>query len=872
MNNRSPIIPLDGRDCDIAIVGGKAINLSIMVKAGFSVPPAVSVASYAYEEFLDSTGLRQRISDALDDINYGNADSIVEVTGKIRDMVLSEEIPSDLLKAILDATDTLGSEYMAVRSSAVAEDLSDASFAGQQDTYLNVDRENVPSMVRSCWASYWTDRAVKYRHDTGIDHLAQGIAVVIQKMVSSEISGVMFTANPLTGEDDIVIEASWGLGESIASGIVTPDNYICGRDGSLKECEVMDKKKGYFLRDGKNTLVDIDEDLVRKRCASDDVLKAVTEQGCILEDHFGVPQDVEWGYEKGKVYILQSRAITTLKNEEKDGVLWTRAYGDEYWADPTTPLFYTTMGKMLVEIVNHEGARMMGYKELRSGSLTKLHKSRVYFKASTLERVFAHYPKFIRSKELLNYFPVKDHGRILSSPNDWYHAVMSQVRVAILDRDGMMNRTDKAYKKWAEGFMEFCKENIDSKDLSTLTDEEIDTLYWDLEKAFIKHYRLIRYGMITHSILTNLLIKNWLKTWLDDDGFMYSELISGLPGNKTVETNIGFSKLGKVIKDTPGMIDRIKEMGYSGFLEWMDSEPNPVKPAFERFIEEFGHRSNTREIMVPRWKEDREYVLNIALQIAENYTDIEELEADRRKERITSEERILSEIRKKKGRLKAKVFKIVMHIAQTYLTFRENQRFYLDHILLRQRMIFQELGRRFADKGLISDREDIFFLEEDEVFSILKGESRPDYNAIKSRKDEFYTYGPTLPPKFYMDGVDFDDPDDNGQDIASLTGAASSPGSYTGTLRVITDIKNLSEVQPGEILVTSNTDPGWTAVFSRLGGLITETGGILCHGAVISREYRIPAVTAVKDATLRLHTGQKVTLDGSNGIIHVLEE
>lgn len=868
MNGDALIIPLDGRECDISVVGGKAINLNKMTQAGFSVPRAVSVACYVYEDFLRDTGLYEIISRKLEEIDYTNADSIVEKSAEIRQLIMDAEFPENVMEATKNIFSSHFSKYFAVRSSAVAEDLEDASFAGQQDTYLNVVADDVPYRVKCCWASYWTDRAVKYRHDAGINHLEQGIAVVIQKMVESEISGVMFTADPLTGKDDIIIEASWGLGESIASGIVTPDHYTYSRDGKI-ECQVMDKHQGYFLRDGKNTLVDIEPDKVSVRCASDEIIKAVAEQGLILEKHFNMPQDIEWAYENGKVYILQSRAVTTLGDfSEKDGKLWSRAYGDEYWADATTPLFYTTMGKMLVEIVNHEGARKMGYKDLYDAPLIKLHKTRVYFYAYTLECVFAHYPKFIRSKEILNYFPVKDHERILAMPNDYFHAALSQIKIALGDRDGMINRTDKAYKKWAAEFMEFCRENIDSKDLTAMSDEEIDKLYWDLETASMKHYRLIRYGMVSHSILFNLLAKNWLKKWLNDDGSIYATLMAGLPGNKTVATNIAFTKLAKVIKDNPDISEKIESMGFTDFLAWMDSNENVLTPAMDEFLAEFGHRSNTREIMVPRWREDREYVLNIALQISKNYTDVAALE----KQRASEREAKLEEVKGQLGFFKRKILGFVLRIAQTYLTFRENQRFYLDHILYRQRVIFLEIGRRFVEKGLLGEVNDIFFLEESEIFAMLKGEAGPDAAVFKKRKDDFEKYAPHLPPKFLMDGIDFDDPDDITGAQDSIGGAASSPGTYTGTIRVITDIRNLAEVQEGEILVTSNTDPGWTAVFSRLGGLITETGGILCHGAVISREYHIPAVTAVKDATKKLHTGQKVTLDGSNGIIHILEE
>lgn len=875
MTGSGYIVRLDGGDCDIATVGGKALNLSRMAGYGFGVPPAAAVSVAAYERFLDETGLRSEIAGMLAGVNYEDLDSVKEASERIGEAIVSREMPGGLTSEIEGCVESLGGEHFAVRSSAVAEDLEDASFAGEQDTYLNVPADDVPVMVRRCWASYWTDRAMLYRQQRGIDHLAQGIAVVLQRMVASEVSGIMFTADPVTGAPDIVIEASWGLGESIASGIVTPDRYVCGRDGTPKEVTVKTKEKAYRLADGRNTLVDVPPELRDVRCADDDVLAAVCAQGAALEERFGRPQDVEWAMEGGKVYVLQSRAITTLADpSEKDGRLWTRAYGDEYWADPTTPLFYTTMGKMLVEYVNHEGARNMGYRDLYDAPLIKLHKTRVYFYTKTLETVFGHYPKFIRSKELLNYFPVSMQEGILDGPEHWGATIKGVIKPMIVDRDGMMGRTDDAYKKWAAGFMGFCRDRIDSVDLEALSDADLEKLYWDLEEASKKHYRLIRYGMVSHSIATNLMVKAWLAKWIGDDGSLYAELVSGLPNNKTVETNIGFSDLGKVIRDNPDISRRIEEMGPDAFLEWMDNNENPLKPEFDAFLREYGHRANTREIMVPRWCEDRAHVLDIAYQNSKSYVDLREVERKRAEERERCQKDVVARIRKTRmGWIRSKLFEYVRKKAQTYLVFRENQRFYLDHILLRQRRIFLEMARRFVADGRLKRTDDIFFLEESEALGMLRdGTPVPDPAALRRRMADFDRYKDTLPPKFLRDGVDFDDPEDAGESVGTITGAASSPGTVTGTVRVVLDISRLSEVQKGEILVTSNTDPGWTAAFARLGGLVTETGGILCHGAVISREYRIPAVTAVKDATKRLRTGQRVTLDGGTGTIYILED
>lgn len=907
MVNNSYVIDLKEKGLNIEKIGGKALNLAKMSSAGFNVPPAVIVSVHAYDFFIKNE-LEDKISKILDSIDFNNEDSISHGCSSIRSMIKSEELPENLFLEINNKISNLPDGYYAVRSSAVAEDLVDTSFAGQLDSFLYIKKEDILKNVVDCWASYWNDRAVKYRHDASIEHLdtemaSAGIAVLVQKMVSADISGVTFTANPVNGSNNIVIESTWGLGEAIASGIVTPDIFVLSRDGNIIEKNIKTKKKGYFLRNGENTLISIDEENREKPSLNEEILKKVLETGLALENFFGVVQDIEWAIECAKglsndgtlnedekntprIYILQSRPVTTLSDASlKDDILWTRAYGDEYWADATTPLFYDVMGKMLTDYVNHEGARIMGYKEINDTELLKLHKSRVYFNSWVLEKAFSYYPKFARSKELLNYFPLEDQERISKYPSILHKTLLSQILVAIRDPDGMMHKTDKAYRKWAEIFMKKC-ESFDQTDLETLSNMELASLYDDIETSGIKHYQLIRYGMVSHSIATNLMIKNWLVKWLDDnDGSLYAGLISGLDDNKTVEMNIRFSDLAKILRENHDLLTKMNSINDLSSLNESDineliSFDSEFKKEFDLFIKDYGHRSNTREILYPRWREDKAYVLEVIKMLSSSDLDLRKKELESRKHRLKTEKEVFHRIKKQKGGFfKAKIFGMVLNLAQTYLTFRENQRFYLDHLLFRQRLMLKEMGRRLLIKNIIDKTEDVFFLYEKELFKFFKVDtSRAELNEdipslqdkILKRKKEFYRYRSSLPPKFLKNGIEFDDTVmEYGKNV--IYGAAASPGTFQGVVRVVESIEELSQLEDNEILITSNTDPAWTAVFSKVGGLITETGGILSHGAVISREYRIPAVTAVKGATEIFKTGEEVVIDGNEGVVYKKE-
>ncbi|QLH75657.1 MAG: phosphoenolpyruvate protein kinase [Methanomassiliicoccales archaeon] len=854
------------------MVGGKASNLANLMSAGFPVPPGVVVGVTEYEQFLDENGLRHRISSVLSSTDLHDVRDVERASKEIRSMIMSAPLGIGLVEGLRTVLGGDDGSLWAVRSSAIAEDLADASFAGQQDTYLCVRGEEVPSFVKSCWASYWNDRAISYRYDNDVPQLGNGIAVVVQKMVSAISSGIMFTKDPLNGDDKVIIESSWGLGESIASGIVSPDRFVCDGHGKLRDRHISKKLKAFYLSPSGSREVVVEESAQSKPSINDGQIEMLAELGLRLEAHFGSPQDIEWAFDGERLFILQSRPITTLTT---DNTLWTRAYGDEYWADVTSPLFFSLLGEYLTKYVNHEGSEIMGYKELTEKKLLRVHKGHIYFNSEVLEEVFTYNPKFSRTKELLNYFPIKDQERIAKAKTKIAKRLLAEVRIAILDPDGVILRTNKAYDRWAKRFMESVRE-FDSKDLRSMTPQQLHEEFKRLENDYLKHFRLIRYGMVTHSIGMNLMVKRWLTDWLDDEsGVLYSKVISGLKGNKTIETNIALSKLADKARDDAYVLAGLSGLSSSDFLHKMRTDERMVafRAEFEGFLRSYGQRSHTREIYFPRWRDDQTLVVDILRALVRSSRlDLEKVEVQKIEERKKAEKEILDRIGKMRfGPFRKIVFRTVLSYAQTYLMFRENQRFYLDHILDVWRRLFMEYGRRFAEEGMIEAPEDIFFLSKEEIFDLAEKNGGSVRKTVASRKKEFDRYKDRLPPKFLRGNVEFDDTVIWQGNVMKITGTSASPGTFTGTARVVGSIEDLPEVMENEILITSNTDPGWTAVFSKIGGLITETGGILSHGAVVSREYGIPAVTAVKGATKIFKTGQRITLDGNEGAIYIME-
>ncbi|MET1124147.1 MAG: pyruvate, water dikinase [Archaeoglobaceae archaeon] len=316
-----PVLWLEEVDKDdVPIVGGKAANLGEMLRIGLPVPEGFVVDARTFRDFIKRTGLAEKIYPLLDSANVENTDELNEVSRKIREMIMSAEIPKDIEDEIRQAYRKMceeGEVYVAVRSSATAEDLPEASFAGQQETYLNViGEDDVVEKVKACWASLFTPRAIYYRAQQGFRHEDVSIAVVVQKMVNSEKSGVMFTSHPVTGEKLCIIEAVFGLGEAIVSGAVTPDTYVYDRNQrKLVEVNVAEKKFMITREDGKTVKVELPPEKARERVLNDEEIEELVKYGEIIEEHYGKPQDVEWAIEKGKVYIVQSRPITTIKGK-----------------------------------------------------------------------------------------------------------------------------------------------------------------------------------------------------------------------------------------------------------------------------------------------------------------------------------------------------------------------------------------------------------------------------------------------------------------------------------------------------------------------------------------------------------------------------
>jgi pyruvate,water dikinase len=496
-------------------------------------------------------------------------------------------------------------------------------------------------------------------------------------------------------------------------------------------------------------------------------------------------------------------------------------------------------------------------------------------------------PPFIRSEDVLNYFPEgsgpfgKDTMRDL--PFALKTRIMSEIRIMLLDGDGSMTKTNDAYMKWTEEiFNPYCKKF--DMDLNHAVQQEsvaaLMRLADELDKVMMKHFRMVRYGLPVHTLGMNLITNYLLRRWLGEKAgsVIYPILLSGLE-HKTTETNNRIFELASLARSDDEVRSIFTTTGdvYLTMLESDSLAVGTFMEKFNEFIKDFGDRGFTREPFYPRWRDDPQYVID-ALKplVTESMRDLETTEKSLARKRVKAEKLVEKHIRGQRyGPLKWMLFSAISGMARTYIGFRENQRFNLDRWITRNRRVFIEIGRRLKESGFLDDEIDVFFLRRRELRKIIRGsiDDTPERDNIKElvreRRADFIKYENLLPPKFMVGSREFDDPLPDSAE--GFVGIPASQGIITGQIRILDSISDIPNVKAGEILVVSRTDPGWTPVFSKIGGLVTESGGVLSHGAVVSREFGIPAVTNVRNACREFKTGQRVTVDGNKGIVVLLE-
>lgn len=905
------------------VVGGKAANLGRLTSAGFEVPPGFTVTTKAYADFLNAGDLGEEIHELVCQIDFDDADDVEAKTGVVRELLHKAEFPANVADEVRHDYAELGDlRYVAVRSSGTAEDLAEASFAGLHDTYLDVcGQDAVLDAIKRCWASLWTARATAYRHNHGLNQREVQIAVVVQKMVASQVAGVMFTANPLTtATDELVINASWGLGEAVVSGIVNPDQYVVKASTlNIKE-KVLGSKTHRIDRDP-DALTgvvhrEVPESDRAKFSLDDTQLGQLCKLGLAVEAHYGGhPQDIEWGYEAGAFYVLQARPITGVEfswdadvdawqtNPDDDDAIWTRGMADEVWTGAITPLMYSWRAPSW-DAGSIPAARLWGFEDLARTRFWKFHKGEAYYNTTyeklLLERTA---PPALRPfmPSALAKLPPQMREELEAAPFSTFGYAKVYARVQLLA------------PQLLEGF-KIHENYITNRNMEAagLDDDEVAELN-DQSKPFAERNLLV----ITHRKLSNFsdaelvcwiqrgilwedtynvdqwtwffmnardmfaLLAYLTKNWYSGDAMSaYMDLITGQPKRTiTPEANLEMWRLSEQIRNSPALLAAFREHQDGAFFEVAEKTEGGADflAGYLTFLDKHGHRGHAdRDIYFPRRIEDPaiDYAAFRALLSAEVSVDPTEKEAEVDARREATTEQVLDGIRKKPfGSLLAELYKTVLGWVHRFLMARDNERHCIDYATFSIRLGFLEVNRRLLARGAFSSDRDFYFLSKEELFDIfLRGAPVTDLTRAKiaGRMRDFDRFDSKerMPGPYLHRGVEVNF--DTIEEGEHLKGLGTARGTTTATARVVKSLKDIGRIRSGEILVTNSTDPGWTPVFNVISGIVLETGGVVAHGACLAREYGFPAVQ-LPNAIQLIPDGATITIHGDVGEVIIVD-
>ena len=892
--SRPVCLPFDAPSATLAATGGKGLNLMKLAKAGFPVPGGFVIATPAYDAFVSAAGLAQWIVDEVAATDCGDPDALAGLSDRIRARFRESSIPPELAEEIRAAYAGMGRPRVAVRSSATAEDLPDFSFAGQQDTFLNVaDDEGLLAAVVECWSSLWTARAIGYRTRNRIDQSAVALAVVVQEMVQSDVSGVLFTANPLSGRrTETVIDATFGLGEALVAGLVEPDHYVT-ETGTGRILEKRLGAKGTVIRGqpGGGTVTEA-ADAAERQALSDEEIAAVTALGRRVADFYGSPQDIEWAYTQGQLYLLQSRAITSLfplpsRGDAEDLRLFVAFSAVQGVMEPLTPL-----GQNMIQEVFAGGAELLGFQvDYRS--------QKAIFPAG--ERLWADVTPVIRNRQgrrlFQKFLPFVEPGgadAVQSYLDDPRLAAQGDVRPETVRRFVGFIRP-----QLPRVFKTLVQPERSRQELVDLCDGIVAEFEKRFDRAGSLAEQIVLVPLAARTIFgqvlprfvprmaggygsLNLLFQIAKRLGQEDpaiSGQQVYEITRGLPNNVTTEMDLALWRTAQAIRadETAAALLRNGDGAELAESYLRGDLPAGLSEPVARFLARYGMRGVAEiDIGHPRWRENPVQVM----QTLQSYLSIENPDAApeavfRRGEQAAAQaiDELAHAAQRLKGPALAWLVRKAAERVRILAGLRELPKFTIIRVMgvIREHLLAQ--GARLVEAGVLEQADDLFFLHFDELQVLAMG-APGDWQGLVRRRRTVYAQEKRrqpIPRLLLSDGTAICEGLGAGgaEGDGVIVGSPVSAGVVEGTVRVVFDPHHAG-LQPGEILVCPGTDPAWTPLFLAAGGLVTEVGGMMTHGSVVAREYGIPAVVGVDRATERLQTGQRVRMDGSSGRIELL--
>ena len=851
-------------EMQVAVAGGKGASLGRLSRiSGVRVPPGFCVTTGAFRRIMAQAPSIDGRLGQLSRLNRDDREAIRALSAEIRATIEGIAIPGDLAAAITRALAELGAQAAcAVRSSATAEDLPTASFAGQQDTYLNVaGPAAILRHVSRCWASLFTERAVTYRQRNGIDHRAVQMAVVVQQLVFPDASGILFTADPVTSSRRVAtVEASFGLGEALVSGRVNADVYQV-RDGEVVARSVGAKQLAIHASPAGGTQeVAIDPERQEQPALTDAQVVRLAQLGRRIEAHFGRPQDIEWCLAGDDFQVVQSRPITTLfpipESGDRENHVYISVGHQQMMTDAMKPLGLSFWQLTTPRPMAEAGGRLFVDVTQRLAEPAS--------RAALMEALGRSDPLIGDALQTI----LERDGFVRPLPGEGPAGPLAGGAPVPIEADPALV-TELIGRSQAS--IVAAERDIRAKSGPALLDFIL---------ADIQELRRILFDPQGRQVFMSAMEAAWwlndqLEAWLGEKNAA-DALTQSVPHNVTSEMGLALLDVADVIRPHPEVVAFLRHVEDEDFLDELAGLPGgpEARDAIEAWLEKYGMRCvGEIDITRPRWSERPAALVPVILG---NITNFAPGAGPRRfeqgrQEASAKEQELLERVRAlPDGKRKGEEVKRMIDRVRTFIGYREYPKYgMVSRYFVYKQALLAEAGR-LVQARVLRDREDIFFLRLQELRDVVRT-GHVDDQLIRARKDAFRSDEALTPPRVLTSDGEVIAGAYRRDDVpaGALAGLPVSAGVIEGRARVILDMAQ-ADLAAGDVLVTAYTDPSWTPLFVAITGLVTEVGGLMTHGAVIAREYGLPAVVGVVDATRLIPDGQRIRVHGTDGYVELL--
>ncbi|MDT0108849.1 phosphoenolpyruvate synthase [Listeria booriae] len=847
-----------------ALVGGKGANLGECAKiSGVQVPTGFCLTTEAYQKAISKNEALQALLHQLSAQKITNQEQISKIGQSIRVLIEEIEIPREIEAEITDHLAKIGSEQAyAIRSSATAEDLPTASFAGQHDTYLNIiGKTEILKHIKKCWASLFTDRAIIYRIQNNFEHTDVQLSVVIQQMVFPSASGILFTADPITGNRKILsIDASFGLGEALVSGLVSADVYKVQENNIIEKNIATKKIVIYSIKTGGTETKSLPADQQTNQTITDHQILQLEQLGRSIEAYFGQPQDIEWCLADDQFYIVQSRPITTLfpvpKEADKENHVYLSVGHQQMMTDPIKPLglaFYLLItpapmriagGRLFVDITPNLAAPAS-----REILINGIGQSDPLMK-DAIETIVAR-EGFIETN-------TTEEARPIPTPSaDKPIENIPEIATSLIANN--------------EASLAKLKQTIQTKSGSAV---------FDLILEDIPEFKRVLFNADNLRVLLSAMnAATWLnekmQEWLGETN-VADTLSQSVDNNITAEMGLELLDVADAIRPYPEVITFLQNTKDPNFLEKLGDLQGgeAARDAITTYLDKYGMRcAGEIDISRTRWSEDPTILIPMILSNIKNFqpnASHQKFE-QARQEALQKEQDLLARLKNlPDGEQKAAKTKEVITALRNLTGYREYPKYGMINRYFVYKQALLKEAAQLVQAEIIKEPEDIFYLNFEELHEVVRTEQL-DYTIITTRKADYNQFDKLTPPRVLTSDGEIITGKYKRENLPSdaIIGLPVSSGTIEGRARVILNMAD-ANLEEGDILITPFTDPSWTPLFVSIKGLVTEVGGLMTHGAVIAREYGLPAVIGVENATTRIQDGDHIRVNGTEGYIKIL--